>query len=136
MKKLSALVATVVLGISGVAAAAPMRGPHGPIATQFARPQALRWTLLDSARAAGGRQVIHVSGNQRFTKLKLEANRGTALIDKVLVTFANGRTQTIEVDARISGMKIIDLNGGARDISRIVIVSQGRSRASFSVLAA
>ena len=138
MLKISALVATVVLGLSGVAAAAPGPAVHGPLAGRYERMPAQRWTLLDTAQSRGGRQVINVNSSQRFTKLKLEAGRGTAVIDKVLVTFGNGRTQVIEVDARIgaNASKVIDLAGNQRAITKIVILSQGRTRASYSVLAA
>jgi hypothetical protein len=138
MKKISALVATVVLGISGVVAAAPNSYGQVHSPAQFrpvARPAPYgwnRWTMLDTAQLRGGRDVIAINSPQRFTKLKLEATRGMASIDKVLVTFGNGRTQLIEVDQRLGGRgnssAVLDLDGRGdrgRQIKSIVIYGHG-----------
>jgi hypothetical protein len=150
--KISAIVASLVLGISSVAAAAP----HAPAvhrnpvaAARFAPsmvrplPSPTRWTLLDTSKPSRfGRMVIDVNSRARFSKLKLEATRGVASIDKVMLTYANGRTQTVEVDKRIGGygaqsFSIIELDGrNARQISKIVILSKSGTRASYSISAA
>jgi len=147
--KISALVTSLVLGISTVAAAAPgAPAVHAnPVAAaRFAppmyRPQPTRWTLLDTSKPSRfGRQVIDVNSKRAYTKLKLEAQRGVASIDKVMVTFGNGRTQTIEVDKRLGGFgassfTVLDLNGGSRQITKIVILSKSGARASYSISAA
>lgn len=143
--KLSALVTTLVLGFSSVAVAAPTVRDHRHDAPQVYRPvrarpaPVQRWTLLDASNAREGRNVIRVATKQRFTKLKLEATRGATMIDKVIVTFGNGRTRTIAVNARLgmnTGAKILDLPGAAREIDRIVVVTKGRARASYTVQAA
>lgn len=149
--KISALIASLVLGVSGVAAAAPgpaMRSPinamHAPIETTVAyrpmqRPHRERWTLLDTQSGRAGRNVISVASEQRFSKLSLKATRGSARIDRVEVTFGNGRTQTINVNELISvGTKgaTIDLSGNARQITKIVVLSKGRAMSSYQVLAA
>lgn len=143
--KISALIASAVLGISGVAAAAPVSTVHAsPIAVAYRpiqrpqRPQMQRWTLLDTQNGRAGRNVISVSTDQRFTKLAIKATRGSAMIDKVVVTFANGRSQTIDLNERIVAGdygKQIDLNGNSRQITKIVVVSKGRA-SSYQVLAA
>ena len=157
--KISAIVTSLVLGISSVAAAAPSithqaSSQHTSVAARRFEPPMtrpairplpapVRWQLLDTAKPSrAGRQVIDVHSRARFTKLKLEATRGTAVIDKVLVTFANGRTQVIEVDKRLAGygsasFTILDLGGASsRQISKIVVVSAPNTRASYSILAA
>jgi hypothetical protein len=153
--KLSVLVTSLVLGISSVAAAAP----HAPavhananlvaqarFAPPMTRPVAhpVKWMLLDTAKPSRfGRTVIDVNTKLRFSKLKLEALRGgVSSIDKVLITYANGRTQTVDLDARLGGFgsnsfKIIELDGRmSRQITKIVIVSKSRARGSYSISAA
>lgn len=142
--KFSALVASLVLGLSSVAVAAPTVRDHRPPARTSYRPApprpmpAQRWTLLDASTAREGRNVIRVTTKKRFSKLKLEATRGAVVIDKVIVTFGNGRTQTIRVNAQL-GMnragRILDLPGVAREIDRIVVVTKGRTRGSYTVQA-
>lgn len=101
------------------------------------RPFAPRWTLLDTLSARPGRQVIQVQSPARFSRLKLEATRGPIRIDRVVITFANGRTQVVDLDRRLDqrGPAVIDLNGGARQVTRIVITTKGNRRGAFTVLA-
>jgi hypothetical protein len=152
--KISALVTSLVLGISSVAGAAPgapAAHHNAVVAARYAppmvrplpvRPAPVRWMQLDTASSSRfGRTVIDVNTKLRFSKLKLEALRGVSSIDKVLVTYGNGRTQTIELDKRLGGFgaqsfAVIDLNGNARQITKIVILSKSRTRASYSISAA
>lgn|GEM_PF-3626349 len=158
--KVSALITSLVLGISSVAVAAPgapavhanpvAQARFAPVAQErFAPPMVrplphpVRWTLLDTSKPSRfGRMVIDVDSKARFTKLKLEAQRGVASIDKVMITYANGRTQTVELDKRIGGygaksFAVIELDGrNARQISKIVIFSKSGMRASYSISAA
>jgi hypothetical protein len=152
MKKLSVLITSLVLGISSVAVAAPgAPAVHAnPVAqARFAPPMVrplphpVKWMQLDTAKPSRfGRTVVDVNTRARFTKLKLEALRGVASIDKVMITYANGRTQTVELDTRLGGygaksFKIIELDGrNARQISKIVILSKGGARSSYSISAA
>jgi hypothetical protein len=142
--KLTAMLTTLVIGLcSTIALAAP--NDHAsfrrPDVVDQRRPGAihLRWTSLAISQVRNNRQVIRVSSRQKLSKLKIEATRGMTMIDKVHITYANGRTQIVEVDARI-GMSgrpaMIDLQGRDRQISRIVIVTKGSSRSSFAVLGA
>lgn len=154
--KLSVLVTSIVLGISSVAAAAPgaldrdARVNAEPVvAARFAPPMVrplphpVKWMLLDTAKPSRfGRTVIDVDTKARFTKLKLEAQRGVASIEKLVITYANGRTQVVDLDTRLGGygaqsFKIIELDGrNARQISKIVIHSKRGTRASYSISAA
>lgn len=150
--KISALVTSLVLGISSVAAAAPGAPAvhqHPVAAARFAPPMVrplpspTHWMLLDTAKPSRfGRTVVDVNTKARFSKLKLEAVRGVASIDKVVITYANGRTQTVELDQRLGGygaksFSIIELDGrNARQITKIVILSKFGSRASYSISAA
>lgn len=157
--KISALITSLVLGVSSVAVAAPGAPAvhkHPVAAERFAPPmvrphvrplpQPTRWMLLDTAKPTWfGRTVVDVNTKLRFTKLKLEALRGVASIDKVMITYANGRTQIVELDRRLGGhgaqsFAVIDLDGQlSRQITKIVILSakgSRLSRASYTISAA
>ena len=141
MKKIAALVTTLILGASTVALAAPndsyARDRRAPY-TQF-RPQMPSWTLLSSnSSLARGKDRIEVSSTARFSKLKLEASRGSMFIDKVVITFANGQRQVVNLDKTIgarTGATTIDLEGRSRQISKIVVSGKGGFRAGYSLAA-
>ncbi|HEY4180291.1 MAG TPA: hypothetical protein VGM90_25790 [Kofleriaceae bacterium] len=122
---------------------APIGAVHAPIATTVAyRPMQRsheRWTLLDTQSGRAPRNVINVSSSQRFTKLQIKATQGSVAIDKVVVTFGNGRTQTIDLNERISAGERgaqIDLSSNSRQITKIVVMAKGRAMSSYQVLAA
>jgi hypothetical protein len=154
---LKAIIATLVLGSSSVALAAPtVRDHRTPVQTRFAvrsiapapapgalahfglgahrpRPQRLTWVSLASNMAVSGRIVIDVSPAQRaFTKLELRAEgKGKTSIDKVLIVYGNGRTQTVELDAKLTKRQptlAIDLAGDSRTIDKIVLVGRSNGR--------
>lgn len=151
--KINALVASVVLGISSLAAASPhapavhadavAQARFAPPAVSRPLPIPVRWTLLGTAQPSRfGRTVIDVDTKARFGRLKLEAVRGVAAIDKVMITYANGRTQIVDLDVRLGGygaksFTVIQLDGrNAREIDKIVIVSKSGTRSSYSISAA
>ena len=144
--KLAAILTTLALSSTAAFAQnATVRDHRSQVAPSFdrrpaaARPMPQRWVLLDTSNANDTRNVIRVSSRAKFSKLKLDATRGAAMIDKISVTFANGRTRVIDVNARV-GMNdrplIVDLPGDQRQITKIVIQSKGRARASYTVSAA
>ncbi len=141
MQKIAALVTTLILGASTAALAAPnepyVRDHRAPY-TQF-RPQVPSWTMLASnATLTRGKDRIAVSSSARFTKLKLEASRGSMFIDKVVITFANGERQTVNLDQTIGarrGAATIDLTGRSRQISKIVVSGRGGFRSGYSIAA-
>lgn len=144
MLKITALATTLVLGLSTAAMAAPsdvyqQRDHRDPISQRDRRmPERFqRWTELASGRLVQGRSVINVSTGASFSKLKLDASRGSLFIDKLVVQFANGQRQVIQLDKRLVGSTLIDLDGRSRQISKIVVVGKGgqRSRSSFTISA-
>ncbi|CAN5904625.1 hypothetical protein BH11MYX3_BH11MYX3_16730 [soil metagenome] len=144
MKQITALVTTLVLGLSSAAMAAPsyggssVRDHRGPSSRPF-RPQLPSWTTLESnGSLARGKDRIEVSSRARFTRLKLEAARGSMFIDKVVITFANGQRQVVDLAKTIgqrSGAAMIDLQGQSRQITKITVSGKGSSRTSYSLLA-
>lgn len=141
MKKIAALVTTLILGASTAALAdrgEPYERDHRVPYTQF-RPEVPSWTLLsNNASLARGRDRIVVDSPVRFQKLRLEATRGTMFIDKIVITFANGERQVVNLDRRISpraGATMIDLEGRSRQIAKIVVSGRGSYRAGYNLAA-
>ena len=164
--KRTALVTAFLLGLSSVALAAPTapgrgawkpaptvidhRGPWKPTppaidhrALQRPIVQPVRWTPLSSAsklgmsRFATSKAQINVRSKAAYSTVKLEAKAGSTFVDKVVITFGNGRSQTVELDRTLSARSplVIDLNGDKRFITKIVVYGKGGLRSSFSVLA-
>ena len=152
MKKIAALVTTLILGASSVALAAPGWGQspsygaandRAPYAARFRptfRPTFQTWTTLEAnGSLARGRDFIDVSSNARFSKLKLEATgRGSVHIEKLVIVFGNGQRQVVNVDKRLngrSGATLIDVEGRSRNIDKILVMGRGGFRASYSLSA-
>lgn len=115
-------------------------GRPGYYPTPAPMPPTLSWISLANDAKVSGRTAIRVpQGTRAFTKLELRAQQGNTQIDRVLITFGNGQTQTVELNKRLSKFQSaisIDLNGSSRFITKVVLVgkSNGR-RASVDVLA-
>jgi hypothetical protein len=159
--KIKALVTALVLGSSTLAVAAPSYGPsirdhRAPAAAPAPAPAPMRapgyfgfqapkrpvlsWVTLANDKQLTGRTVIKVAPTARkFTKLELRADQGRAAIDKVTIVFANGRAQTVNLDARLMKKNqsvSIDLAGNSRSIDRIILVGRTMGRgAAVDVLA-
>ena len=131
MKKI-VLATSLVLGLSSAAFAKPVAPGYAPPAPGLHdhgmhRPLPLpaSWTMLSSSAAlnARGRALVDVSTNARFQKLKLESS--SLFVDKIMIVFQNGKTQTVDLDKRLSrydSSLTIDLEGrGARKIDKIVV---------------
>jgi hypothetical protein len=96
-----------------------------------------RWQVLGRGfNARNDRQPINLSG--RFHKLRLEAVRGEPRINRIAIHFADGTSQTVDVDAQLStgAGEVIDLdNAGDRRIRRIVVFAEPSTRGVYSVFA-
>ena len=98
-----------------------------------------RWNALGGAyNAQIDAQTIHLDG-KRYGKLRIEGLRGAPVIQRMQVTFANGGTQMVDLNMRLSSGvgEVIDLEG-ARDrrISQIVVFSAPRTSGTFAVYGA
>jgi hypothetical protein len=161
------LALALVVGTSSIAAAAPTvrdhrgnapasvsvnAGFHGELAVRpnvypMIRPQPMpprplpiSWVTLANDTQLDGRTLIKVAPSTRaFTKLQLRADDGRAQIDRVMITFGNGRTQVVKLDKKLSKRDSsisIDLRGESRNIERIVVVGRTHGRgAGLDVLA-
>jgi len=94
-----------------------------------------RWTpLARSFNAETDVQDIFVQ-NRPFSKLRIEGVRGEPVIQKIAIEFANKTSQEVELGMRLTGGagEVIDLNGGVRKITRIIVWSAPRTHGTFSV---
>ena len=175
---LKALITTVVLGTSSIAAASPEvrdHRTHKPVPVQSApapvapvapilqadfhmgfnggfvrpvrprplpmpQPPMLTWVTLANDLDVNGREIIRVSPSQRaFTKLELRTQgQGRTKIDRIVIMFANGRSQVIEQNKVLNNGNrslSIDLTGNTRNIRNIVLVGKSNRRASLDILA-
>lgn len=151
---LKALVTSLVLGTSSLAMAAPTAPAYAPTVRDhrvqpvrpmpLPAPHAQRWSQLATGHLARGKAAIKLNTRHAIDKLKLElVGPGQLFVDKLVVTFGNGRSQTIEVDRWLtarSAAAIVDVNGKHRKITKVTVYGRGngsgiRAGASFKLLA-
>ena len=120
---------------------APMPAPAYDASFRSPPPFAPLWTTLGvESRILDGAMAFRVSPSMgRFTTLKLQRTAGKSLINSVRIQFANGRTQTVELNQYLDASKpwiVIDLAGdSARAIRSVTVVGRNARQSSFSVLA-
>lgn len=86
-----------------------------------------------------GRDYIPVRSWKSLRTLKLQATGGKTFIDEVTIRFANGQTQTIDLDKQLENGcdATIDLTGNYRKVVSLTVTGRAQSRrASFAVLGA
>lgn len=145
---IKALVATLVLGSSSIALAAPgapVVRDHRTHTVRYQQPvtiapQPVTWVTLASDQRVFGRTVIEVAPSARpFTKLSLRAEDGRTRIQTVTIVFGNGAKQTVTLDTRLSRATPsvqIDLAGNTRRIDQIIVTGRSNGRhTGFDVLA-
>ncbi|MBL9017812.1 MAG: hypothetical protein JNL83_26735 [Myxococcales bacterium] len=149
MKKLTALVTSLVLGASATAMARPARlgderwrdrQDHRYDQERFRGQRHYRptWVALSGAtRLADGRDVIVVGGQHgRFTQLRFQTTQGATQIDRVFIRFSDGRWQTADLGAQIrpgNPMVELPLDGDRKAIDRIIVLGDAGRRASYQV---
>jgi hypothetical protein len=150
---LKAIIATLVLGASGVAVADP-----GPSVTfrgeaRWGQPDNTHqsydrerrpywrnntWVALTSPlQLDRGRTMIDVNQRRAFQQLRLQqTTHGMTHIDRVVVRFENGERQVIQVNQRLSTrnpMINIDLDGRQRRVDRIIVMGDSRRGGAIQV---
>ena len=106
------------------------------------RQQQLRPVLLANDTRVSGWSAINVaSTNRAFTKLELKASTGRTDLDRVMITFANGQRQIVQLrgkqDGKLTANKslTIDLDGGSRSIKSVMLIGNSGRRGSIDILA-
>ena len=85
-----------------------------------------RWEKLGTRKVNYrlDRDEVYVTAREgRFSKLRLQVNRGGINLHRVVVHFANGETQTVKVNRSIPAggqSGTLDLHGNRRVISKVV----------------
>jgi hypothetical protein len=105
----------------------------------YHQPAHQSWETLGFARMTGRLSTLDVSNNGRFQKLELAARTGSMNVRSVLITFANGETQTVRLNQSLYAGKpiVIDLEGRrGKKIDKVSVVGAANSwRASYSLRA-
>ena len=92
-----------------------------------------RWrTFGQTFNARNDRQFINLNG--RFHVLRLQAVRGEPEIERVVVQYNDGDTQTVEINSRLpdGAGEVIRLDP-ARRINRVTVYTQRNARGLYSV---
>ncbi len=141
---LKAIIATLVLGASSVAVAAPSITFRGearwgqPDTRPAARWRNNTWVALTSPlQLDRGRTMIDVNQRRSFQQLRLQqTTHGMTHIDRVVVRFENGQQQVINVNQRLSTrnpMVNINLDGRQRRVDRIIVTGDSRRGGAIQV---
>lgn len=158
--KLKVLITTLALGLSSAAVAAPGTSsgptvrdhrtkidtrrpivappPVAPVYRPPVRPVQPRPVMLANNTKINGRTAIRVNQPRRtFSKLELRSQTGRTSINKVVIQFANGRSQQVALRRTLAGKQslAIDIAGNARSIKNIVLVGRSGPRAAVDVVA-
>jgi hypothetical protein len=95
-----------------------------------------RWrTIGQTFNARRDRQFVNLGGG-RYRVLRLEAVRGEPAIERVVVQYYDGDTQTVELNSRLGdgAGEVIRLDPGRR-INRVTVYTQRNTRGLYSVYA-
>ena len=153
---LKAIIATLVIGASGVAVADPgpsvtfhgeARGdarwgtqPDQTYQRDHRRPywRNNTWVSLTSpVQLDRGRTVIDVEQRRPFQQLRLQQTTlGMSFIERVVVRFDNGERQIINVNQRLSSrnpMINLDLDGQMRRVDKIIVMGDSRRGGAIQV---
>jgi hypothetical protein len=94
-----------------------------------------RWrTIGQTFSARNDRQFINLNG--RYHMLRLQAVRGEPAIDRVVVQYVDGDTQTVQLDSRLTdgAGEVIRLDPSRR-INRVTVFTEPNQRGRYSVYA-
>ncbi|HEU0036503.1 MAG TPA: hypothetical protein VFQ53_38085 [Kofleriaceae bacterium] len=141
MKRIGLLLAVALGGGFGCEASVQSRPAYATYQTAPAHQHqparfAERWvTLGDRLSADDHRQFINLLGRGEFRAIRVEAVRGAPVINQVAIEFSDGQTQVVKMNSRIppGAGQTIDLNGGARQINRIIVYSEPGYGGAYSV---
>ena len=153
MKRL-ATVASLLLAMAGTAGAQPgsVYGGDRPYdrydhrsdegyrrGDQGARPYENRWVpLVQNLTPLQPRMFIPLGGQfGPMHRLRIERMRGRPFIRGVTIEFMNGETQVVPIRRQLvegAGVVYVDLNGGERNLRRLVVDVAPDEYAQFSVI--
>jgi hypothetical protein len=97
----------------------PAPPPSGHVSPEWVQ-------LADRYSAETPSQQILLRGRGEFRAIRVEAARGAPLIKKVTIDYEDGTPQVVNLEARLAPGegKTIDLNGGRREVKRVIVYSE------------
>lgn len=98
------------------------------------------WTTLGGVnQIADGAMAFRVGRfGEQFSTLRLQSDAGKSLIQRVMIRFADGRTQVVEVNQYLNASNpaiTIDLDGRARQIAKVTVIGRNARQSAYRVLA-
>lgn len=98
------------------------------------------WTTLGGVdRIVDGAMAFRVGRfGEQFSTLRLQSDAGKSLIHRVLIRFADGRTQVVELNQYLNASNptiTIDLEGRARQIAKVTVIGRNARQSAYRVLA-
>jgi hypothetical protein len=115
------LILGLALSSSAAASAAPCNEAPPP-ASRHIKSRTLATDLSFDNR---GHRTVVLGSSQKYRELQIAGDYGFPLIQKVVIQFANGQTQTVEnIDREVGGNKApitIDLDGTRREIVKVTV---------------
>lgn len=141
MKRL-ALIAAVITSASAAYAQGWNRPYNGERYTTTDRWHAGWQPLAERYQASSERQDIVLGPNTRpYRRIRIEAVEGRPKIDKVVIEFGSGpkqyrSTQVVSLNRPLEGgnrARDIEVNGGERQINRIIVYADPRFGGEYSV---
>jgi hypothetical protein len=161
MSKLKALITTLVLGSSSLAMAQPsnysFRTTQRPVVVNPPTREVARFddrsesrfhtleprhyrtswvSLTEPIQLTRGRGRIDVNLRGTFTQLRVQTAAGSSYIQRIVVTFADGGRQVIEVNQALdpsNRMLQFMLDGNNRRIDRVAVAGSSRRNAAIQV---
>jgi hypothetical protein len=94
-----------------------------------------RWRSFGQTfNARNDRQLINLNGH--YHMLRLQAVRGEPQIDRVVVQYSDGDTQTVELNSQLGdgAGEVIRLDPGKR-VNRVTVFTERNARGLYSVYA-
>ena len=129
--KLTTLVATLVLGTSAGALAAPDPSPPTEAPRRFRHS----WVALSEPFALTKEwRPIDVTESGTFRRVRLQTTYGATQLHRVIVQFDNGTRQIVDLDQRLDvGAPMVEIPLDHRRIDRVVVVGESHRNAAIQV---
>lgn len=126
MMNLKALLTVIVLGTSTIAAA--------DITTADAYQTSSWIALTEPMPLSRGRDVIKLSSKQ-FTQLRFQTTMGSSHIERVIVQFTDGTSQSIDLNVKldVSNPMVQFAVDGSKRIDRVVVVGASSRRSAVQM---
>jgi hypothetical protein len=110
-------------------------GQRGPADDFGPRHYRTSWVALSAPRLTRGGLAVEVNDSGTFTQLRLQTETGRARVGQLIVQFADGSDQVVNLDRALTGYVDIPLDGNNRRIDRILVTGASPGRGALQVFA-